>query len=90
MLENIMVWDVLWKWIQFRDINEFKDINNTSLFSPINYYFIKGGLVRGIFRIMYGNGLFNISTHQSLPLYDHNKTLVHKILTVKTVVGCKG
>lgn len=36
MLENIMVWDVLWKWIQYRDINEFKDINNTSLFSPIN------------------------------------------------------
>lgn len=54
------------------------------------YYFIKGGLVRGIFRIMYGNGLFNISTHQSLPIYDHNKTLVHKILTVKIVVGSKG
>lgn len=55
-------------------------------------YFIKegGGLVRCIFRIMYGNVLFNISTHQSLPIYDYNKTLVHKILTVKIVVGCKG
>lgn len=46
MLENIMVWDVLWKWIQYRDINEFKDINNTSLLSPVNglwllwYYFM--------------------------------------------------
>lgn len=55
------------------------------------YYFSKGGgLVRCIFRIMYGNVLFNISTHQSLPFYDQNKTLVHKILTVKIVVGSKG